>query len=58
VTGDVYYFQIIKEDENGDEEILDSCGGLYGFDYAKQYALENAKCIYEGSFHQLSLPEV
>ena len=58
VTGDVYYFQIIKEDEDGDEEILDDCGCIYGFDYAKQYALENAQCIYESSFHQLSLLEV
>ena len=58
VTGDVYYFQIIKEDEDGDEEILDDCGRIYGFDYAKQYALESAKCIYESSFHQLSLLEV
>ena len=57
VTGDVYYFQIIKEDENEDEEILDDCGGLYGLDYAKQYALDNAKCIYERNFHQLPLLE-
>ena len=58
LTGDVYYFETVKENEDGDEEILDSCEGLYGFDYAKQYALENAQCIYERSFHQLSLPEV
>jgi hypothetical protein len=39
LTGDVYGY--IIEDEDGED--LDSCWGFYGFDYAKQEALDAAK---------------
>lgn len=43
LTGDVYYF-IIKDD-NGN--ILDSCSGLFGYEYAKEAALEAAQGLAE-----------
>lgn len=35
LTGDVWYYTISK-----DEELIDSCGGFYGFHYAMQQAKE------------------
>ena len=53
LRGDVYWFKIVKEDD--DDEYLDSCGWIYGFEWTKQYALESAKAVYENSWHQLPM---
>ena len=49
----MYWFKIVKEDD--DDEYLDSCGWIYGFEWTKQYALESAKAVYENSWHQLPM---
>lgn len=42
LTGNVYGYKVIKEDEDGDEEDLDSCWGYYG-DPEKSGCIEEAK---------------
>ena len=46
LSGDVWYYTI--EDDNG--EVLDSCGGLYGHDYAEQEAKDAGHEINVGKF--------
>ena len=44
LTGDVYIYDVMDQCGN----VLDSCGGLYGFDNCKEEATEAAKVIAKG----------
>jgi hypothetical protein len=37
LRGDVY-FALVHADESEDSEVVDSCGGLFGIEYAKEFA--------------------
>lgn len=51
LQGDVYCYSI--QDESGD--VIDSCCGLYGYDYCVEQARESARYHYERAYHQAAL---
>jgi hypothetical protein len=51
LQGDVYCYSI--QDESGD--VIDSCCGLYGYDYCVEQARESARYNYERAYHQAAL---
>jgi hypothetical protein len=43
LTGSVYGYNVVKVDEDGDEEDIDSCWGFFGYDHEKSGLLDYAR---------------
>ena len=59
LTGDVYGFTITREDEDGEEVVVDSCWGFYGYDdpYMTEDVIKGAiKYDIENTPAQMDLP--
>jgi hypothetical protein len=59
LTGDVYGFNIVREDEDGEEVHIDSCWGFYGYDdpYMTEEVIKGAiQYDIENNPEQLDLP--
>ena len=49
VRGEIYGFEVVKKNEDGEEEIVDSCYGYYGEEDAMIDGKDSARCMSEAT---------